>query len=76
MVRGYFVDRRALGTRLTIGSVTATTSLPFLERLVADLGSTLAAVAGVVDRVRAARFDDDPDTWDVVEEIPTSVAPR
>jgi 2'-5' RNA ligase len=77
MVRGYFVDRRRWAPRLTVGSVTASTSLPFLERLVADLGQHASPpwpVSSIVFVRR--RFDgDDPDTWDVVEEIPTSVAP-
>jgi 2'-5' RNA ligase len=77
VVRGYFVDRRRWAPRLTVGSVTATTSLPFLERLVAELGahsSPTWAVSSILFVRR--RFDaDDPDTWDVVEEIPTSVSP-
>ena len=76
-VRGYFVDRRRWAPRLTVGSVTAATTLPFLERLVADLGqhpSPPWSVSSIVFVRR--RFDgDDPDTWDVVEEVPTSVAP-
>jgi hypothetical protein len=76
-LRGYFVDRRRWAPRLTIGSVTATTSLPFLERLVADLGDhatpswSLASIAFV-----RQRFDDtQPNAWDVVEAVPTSLEP-
>ena len=76
-VRGYFVDRRRWAPRLTIGSVTPTTSLPFLERLVADLGAQTSPTWPVssIAFVRR-RFDgDEPDTWDVFEEVPTSVSP-
>jgi hypothetical protein len=76
MVRGYFVDRRRWAARLTIGSVTPTTSLPFLERLVADLGAQTSPAWPVSSIVFVRRrFDGDADTWDVVEEIPTCVGP-
>jgi len=74
-VRGYFVDRRRWAPRLTVGSVTATTSLPFLERLLADLGGRTYpswSVSSVL--LVRRRFDaPDPDTWEMVEEVRTSV---
>ena len=74
-LRGYFVDRRRWAPRLTIGSVTATTSLPFLERLVADLTahSSPSWPLSEILFVRR-RFDTgDADPWDVVETVRTSV---
>ena len=73
-VRGYFVDRRTWVRRLTIGSVTPTTTLPVLERLVDDLGSFVSSPWPVtsVALVRK-RFDArDPDAWEVLDEVPTS----
>lgn len=72
--RGYFVDRRRWATRLTVGSVTETTSLPYLEQLVADLGGHTSAAWPVssISFVRR-RFDaDDRQAWDLIDEVPTS----
>ena len=74
---GYFVDRRRWAPRLTIGSVTATTSLPFLERLVADL-ETYTSPAWSVTSVELMRqqFDESqPGGWQVLESIPTATIP-
>ncbi|HYN68103.1 MAG TPA: hypothetical protein VES93_14540 [Ornithinibacter sp.] len=74
---GYFVDRRRWVARLTIGSVTSTTSLPFLERLVADLDRYASPTWQVssVSLVRQ-RFDTaQASTWDVLERVPTVVDP-
>lgn len=73
-VRGFFVDRRGWARRLTIGSVTPTTSLPFLERLVADLGtySSPPWTVSTLSLVRR-RFDSaQPDSLEVVDEVLTS----
>ena len=73
-LRGYYVDRRRWARRLTIGSVTQTTSLPVLERLVADLSSFRSSTwpLASVSLVRK-RFDaPDPDAWEVLDDIPTS----
>ena len=76
-VRGYFVDRRRWAPRLTVGSVTATTTLPFLERLVAELGGFTSppwSVASISFMRR--RFDaTDGSTWDGIEEVTTTVVP-
>lgn len=74
---GYFVDRRRWVPRLTIGSVTATTSLAFLERLVADLERyasptwQVTSVALVRQRFDSAQAS----TWDVLETVPTVLDP-
>lgn len=76
-VRGYFVDRRRWAPRLTIGSITATTSLPFLERLVGDLTDRTYPTWSVSSIVFVRlRFDaPQPDTWEVVEKVVTTVHP-
>ena len=73
-LRGYYVDRRRWARRLTVASVTATTSLPVLERVVADLESFASSEWPVssVSLVRQ-RFDaPDPDAWEVLDDVPTS----
>ena len=72
---GFFVDRRRWAPRLTLGSVTATTSLPFLERLVDDLtGHT--SQTWPVDSIALARrrFDSASEAWEVIETVRTSTA--
>ena len=74
-VRGFFVDRRGWAARLTVGSVTATTSLPFLERLVADL-ATYTSPSWPVSAISLVRqrFDTPgPDGSEVVEEVLTGL---
>lgn len=75
---GLFVDRRRFVPRLTIGSVTPSTTLTFLEKLVADLeghSSPIWPVSSV--SLITPRFDDDAETgsWEVVENIPTGSEP-
>jgi 2'-5' RNA ligase len=72
-MRGYFVDRRSWAPRLTLGSVTATTSLPFLEHLVADL-DTYASPVWTVSSVAFVRprFDATMSApLEVLTEVPT-----
>lgn len=75
-VRGFYVDRRVWARRLTVGSVTPTTSLPFLERLVADLDTYTSPSwpLSAISLVRRRFSDAGPHTWDLVEEVPTSLA--
>lgn len=73
---GFFVDRRRWAPRLSIGSVTATTTLPFLERLVADLTAHTSQTWSV-DWIALARrrFDTASEAWEVIERIRTSTGP-
>jgi 2'-5' RNA ligase len=72
---GFFVDRRKFVPRLTLGAVTPTTTLPFLERLVGALAEHATPIWSVdsVALVRR-RFDDDAETeiWEVVETVSTT----
>jgi len=74
---GWYVDRRRWAPRMTVASVTATTSLPVLEHLVADLEGhegppwPVASVALVRPRLGA----DDPGRWEVLDEVPTATVP-
>jgi len=72
---GFFVDRRRWAPRLTLGSVTATTSLPFLERLVDDLAGHTSQT-WPVDSIALARrlFDSASEAWEVIETVRTSTA--
>lgn len=72
---GFFVDRRRWAPRLTLGSVTATTSLPFLERLVDDLAG-YTSQTWPVDSIALARrrFDTASEAWEVIETVRTSTA--
>jgi 2'-5' RNA ligase len=70
---GFFVDRRRWAPRLTLGSVTPTTSLPFLERLVDHLAGHTSQTWSV-DSIALARrrFDGSPDAWEVIETVGTT----
>jgi len=73
---GFFVDRRRWAPRLTVGAVTATTTLPFLERLVADLTGH-SSQTWSVDSIALARrrFDTASEAWEVIEQVRTSTGP-
>ncbi len=70
--QGFFVDRRKFVPRLTLGSVTPTTSLPFLERLVASLEEHATPVWSV-DTVSLVRRryegDEAAESWEVIETV-------
>ncbi|WP_377639408.1 2'-5' RNA ligase family protein [Oryzobacter terrae] len=74
---GFFVDRRRFQPRMTLGSVTPTTSLSWLERLVGDLEGHASPIWSVSEVVLLRpRFDDDgPEAWEVVETISTGIDP-
>lgn len=72
---GFFVDRRRFVPRMTVGSVTRSTSLPYLERLVGELGEHTSPLwpVSAVDLVRP-RWDSDAQVtqWEHVRSIPTA----
>lgn len=76
--RGFFVDRRRFVPRMTLGSVTASTSLPYLEQLVGELEHHTGPVWSVsgVDVVRP-RWDVEAQVtqWEHVRSIPLGPDP-
>jgi 2'-5' RNA ligase len=76
--QGFYVDRRTFVARMTLGSVTPTTTLRYLERLVASLEAHATPVWPVesVALVRR-RFGDDVETevWEVVETVSLTSGP-
>lgn len=71
---GFFVDRRRFVTRMTIGSVTPSTSLKYLEKIVRELEQHASPVWSLsrVSLVRP-RWDSDAQVteWEVVEHVST-----
>lgn len=78
--QGFFVDRRAFAPRLTLGAVTATTTLGWLERLVGalDRHATPTWEVAQVDLVRrrwGAPSGGPGATWELVDSVPLAGDP-